>query len=109
MGALGTKVAGLMGNDDGLAGQVEQASKETDEKVWRLPLPGEYRKLLDSDVADLKNVGGPYGGALDGRAVPAGVRRRQAVGPPRHRRRDAVGERRRLARPRAAPRSASGC
>ena len=43
---------------------MEQASRETDEKVWRLPLPPEYRKLLDSDVADMKNVGGPYGGAL---------------------------------------------
>ena len=32
--------------------------------MWQLPLPAEYRKLLDSDVADMKNVGGPYGGAL---------------------------------------------
>ena len=97
LGALGTKVAGLMANDDALAALVEQASKETDEKVWRLPLPGEYRKLLDSDVADLKNVGGPYAGALDRRPVPAGVRRWAAVGSPRHRRRDALGERRGLA------------
>jgi leucyl aminopeptidase len=64
MGALGTKLAGVMGNDQGLIEQVESASKRTDEKVWHLPLPSEYRKLLDSDVADMKNVGGPYGGAL---------------------------------------------
>lgn len=64
MGALGLKLAGVMGNDDALLSQLQQASAETDEKVWRLPLPAEYRKLLDSDVADMKNVGGPYGGAL---------------------------------------------
>ena len=64
MGALGTKLAGVMGNDEALVDQVEAAAKRTDEKVWHLPLPPEYRKLLDSDVADMKNVGGPYGGAL---------------------------------------------
>jgi leucyl aminopeptidase len=64
MGALGTKLAGVMGNDEALIEQVEAAAKRTDEKVWHLPLPPEYRKLLDSDVADMKNVGGPYGGAL---------------------------------------------
>ena len=37
----------------------------TNEDVWQLPLAKDkYRKLLDSDVADLKNVGGPYGGAI---------------------------------------------
>ena len=41
------------------------ASAATDEPVWQLPLETtRYRKLLDSDVADIKNVGGPYGGAI---------------------------------------------
>ena len=41
------------------------ASDATDEPVWQLPLEKKrYRKLLDSDIADLKNVGGPYGGAI---------------------------------------------
>ena len=41
------------------------ASEATDEPVWQLPLETKrYRKLLDSDVADMKNVGGPYGGAI---------------------------------------------
>jgi leucyl aminopeptidase len=64
MRALGLKIAGVMGNDDALLTQVEAASARTDEQVWRLPLPPQYRKQLDSDVADLKNVGGAYGGAL---------------------------------------------
>jgi leucyl aminopeptidase len=64
LAALGTKIAGVMGNDDAWVAQLESAAKRSDEQVWRLPLPAEYRKLLDSDVADMKNVGGPYAGAL---------------------------------------------
>jgi leucyl aminopeptidase len=64
MAALGTKIAAVMGNNDGWLSAVEAASARSDEKVWRLPLPPEYRKLLDSEVADMKNVGGPYAGAL---------------------------------------------
>ncbi len=63
--ALGTRIAALMGTDDDLATRLEDAAGRTGEKVWRLPLPEEYRPQLDSTVADLKNIGaGPYGGAL---------------------------------------------
>ena len=63
--ALGTGIAALMATDDKLAGRLEAASERTGEKVWRMPLPAEYRPQLDSTVADLKNIGaGPYGGAL---------------------------------------------
>ncbi|MEL6980970.1 MAG: leucyl aminopeptidase [Actinomycetota bacterium] len=63
--ALGTGYAALMATDDKLAARLEQAADRTGEKVWRLPLPAEYRPQLDSTVADLKNIGaGPYGGAL---------------------------------------------
>jgi leucyl aminopeptidase len=62
--ALGTKVAAAMGNHDGLVQQVLAASKRADEPMWELPLVPEYRKLLDSEVADMKNIGGPYGGAI---------------------------------------------
>ncbi len=63
--ALGEKVAGLMGNNDEWITQVRGAADRVGESVWPLPLPQEYRKLLDSEVADVKNVsGGGYGGAL---------------------------------------------
>ena len=63
--ALGTGYAALMASDDKLAGRLEAAAERTGEKVWRLPLPPEYRPQLDSTVADVKNIGsGPYGGAL---------------------------------------------
>ena len=40
-------------------------SETADEPVWQLPLATKrYRKLLDSDVADMKNIGGPYGGTI---------------------------------------------
>jgi leucyl aminopeptidase len=63
--SLGTGYAALMATDDKLAGRLEAASARTGEKVWRMPLPPEYRSQLDSTVADMKNIGaGPYGGAL---------------------------------------------
>jgi leucyl aminopeptidase len=63
--ALGRKVAGLMGNHQGWIDQVRAAAERAGEAVWPLPLPEDYRKSLDSDVADLKNIsGGRYGGAL---------------------------------------------
>ena len=57
--ALGRKIAGVMGNHDGLVDQVRAASKRAGEPVWPLPLPDEYRCHLDSEVADVKNIGHP--------------------------------------------------
>ena len=63
--ALGSRVAGLMGNHDGWMGQVRAAADAVGEPVWPLPLPDDYRKQIDSDIADLKNIGsGRWGGAL---------------------------------------------
>ena len=62
---LGTKVAGLMGNHDAWVEQVRDAADRAGEPVWPLPLPEDYRRHIDSDVADVKNVGSDrYGGAL---------------------------------------------
>jgi leucyl aminopeptidase len=63
--ALGRKVAGLMGNHQGWIDHVREAATRAGEEVWPLPLPEDYRKQIDSDVADIKNIGGGrYGGAL---------------------------------------------
>src|SRR5262245_52703676 len=65
MVALGTGIAGLMGNHDGFVEQVRVAADEAGEPVWPLPLPDDLRRQLDSDVADMKNVAaGRWGGAL---------------------------------------------
>jgi leucyl aminopeptidase len=74
--ALGRKVAGLMGNHAGWIDQVGQAAARAGEEVWPLPLPDDYRKQIDSEVADIKNIGGGrYGGALT-----AGLFLREFVG-----------------------------
>jgi len=64
MVALGTKLAGAIGNDQPLVDRVRASGAATDEAVWQLPLEQAYRKLLDSNVADMRNIGGPWGGAI---------------------------------------------
>ncbi len=64
MVALGPKIAGLFGSDDDAAGQVEAAARRAGEKVWRMPVEKDYRSKLDSPIADLKNIGDRYGGAI---------------------------------------------
>ena len=64
MGALGLKMAGVLGNNQPFIDRVRDAAADVDEPVWQLPLERSYRKLIDSNVADMKNVGGPYGGAI---------------------------------------------
>lgn len=65
MVALGPRYAGVMGTEgDGWVDQVLDAGGRTGERVWQLPLPPEYRSMLDSTVADVKNIGGPHGGAI---------------------------------------------
>ncbi|MFV0317015.1 MAG: leucyl aminopeptidase [Microthrixaceae bacterium] len=64
MVALGERIAGLMSNDEALQQRISDAASAAGERVWPLPLPEDYSKLLESDVADLKNIGTRYGGAL---------------------------------------------
>ena len=61
--ALGDEIAGVLGTGDGPE-RVRQAAEAAGERVWQLPLPEDYRKKIDSDVADMKNVGPRYGGAI---------------------------------------------
>jgi leucyl aminopeptidase len=55
--ALGTSIAGLFGNDDRWNEQVRASGARVGEKLWPMPLPDEYADHIDSDVADMKNVG----------------------------------------------------
>ncbi|MEO8697966.1 MAG: leucyl aminopeptidase, partial [Acidimicrobiales bacterium] len=63
MVALGQSIAGAMGNNDAWNAQVCAVADRVGERMWQLPLPSDYKKQLDSTVADMKNIGGPYGGA----------------------------------------------
>ncbi|MFZ1815715.1 MAG: leucyl aminopeptidase [Rhizobiaceae bacterium] len=64
MVALGQSHAGLFSNNDELAENLTKAGKDTGESVWRMPLGAEYDKMIDSTFADMKNVGGRFGGAI---------------------------------------------
>ena len=62
--ALGEKMAGVLGNNQQWIDQVRAAGARVDEPTWQLPLAREYRKMLDSNVADMRNIGGPYAGTI---------------------------------------------
>lgn len=62
--ALGNNVTGIMGNEVDFTRTVTKAANLAGEKVWELPLPPEYKDQLKSDIADMKNCGTRYGGAL---------------------------------------------
>jgi leucyl aminopeptidase len=64
--SLGHEFAGLFSNDETLAARLISAGYATGEKVWRLPLADAYDKLIKSDIADMKNIGGRPGGAIIG-------------------------------------------
>ena len=62
--ALGTRCAAIMANDDDLRDRVHEAADRVGEQMWPMPLPVELRSSLDSQVADIANVGERMGGML---------------------------------------------
>lgn len=59
--ALGTEFAGLFATDDKLAAKLANAGEKEGERLWRMPLDEAYDKDIDSDIADMKNVGSGRG------------------------------------------------
>ncbi len=64
MVALGSFATGLFGNDEKLMEQLREAGEDTGERCWPMPLWPEYEEQIKSDVADVKNVGPRWGGAI---------------------------------------------
>ncbi len=62
--ALGQTASGVMGNDPGLIQEVIGAGVRAHERLWELPLWDEYRELIKSDIADVKNSGGRAAGSI---------------------------------------------
>jgi len=62
--ALGSAASGMLGNNDELKKRVKVAGEKTWERVWELPLWEDYQEQIKSDIADIKNIGGPYAGAI---------------------------------------------
>ena len=64
MVALGTAHAGLFSNNDTLSERLTDAGKATGELLWRMPLADVYDKMINTDAADMKNIGGRFAGAI---------------------------------------------
>ena len=64
MVALGQQHAGLFSNDDELSANLTAAGLATGERLWRMPMGPDYDKLIDTPNADMKNIGGRYGGSI---------------------------------------------
>ena len=62
--ALGHEFAGVFSNDDELARQLHDAGEATGDRNWRLPIGPAYDKLINSPIADMKNIGGRAAGSI---------------------------------------------
>ena len=62
--ALGHEFAGVFSNDDELARQLHEAGEATGDRNWRLPIGPAYDKLINSPIADMKNIGGRAAGSI---------------------------------------------
>ena len=64
MVALGTAHAGMFSNNDTLSERLTDAGKATGELLWRMPMADVYDKMINTDAADMKNIGGRFAGAI---------------------------------------------
>ncbi len=62
--SLGHEYAGIFANDESLATQLIAAGETSNNKLWRFPLSAAYDKLIDSPIADMKNIGPREGGSI---------------------------------------------
>ena len=62
--ALGHHASGLMSNDQQLADEIIAAGEKSRDRCWQLPIWDEYKAQLDSNFADMANIGGPSAGAI---------------------------------------------
>jgi leucyl aminopeptidase len=62
--ALGTLYSGVFGNNQDLIDKILKAAEKTGERMWQMPMPEEYKEQNKSEIADVKNTGNRYGGAI---------------------------------------------
>jgi leucyl aminopeptidase len=67
--ALGHLRAGLFSNDESLQRTIQQAAEAAGERVWPMPMDAEYEALIHSDIADVKQTGGRWGGSISAAKV----------------------------------------
>ena len=64
VGALGNQISAVVTNNDAWLDQLKAASDFSGEKIWQLPAHEDYKELIKSQIADLKNTGGPFAGTI---------------------------------------------
>ena len=62
--AVGNEYEGMFSNNDQLSDRLSKAGQAVDEKVWRQPLSDGYDRMINSDAADMKNIGGRGAGSI---------------------------------------------
>jgi len=62
--ALGTINVAIMGNDQAFIDEMREAGREVGERLWQLPMDEEYREMIKSEIADIKNSAGRYAGTI---------------------------------------------
>ncbi len=62
--ALGEEITALMSNNSELSQKILASAEEAGEKMWEMPLEKNYKKLIKSEIADIKNTGSRWGGAI---------------------------------------------
>jgi leucyl aminopeptidase len=67
--ALGTRIAGVMGNDRALIDRLIAAGESAGERLWPLPLDDQFKEMIKGDVADFKNFAGKDGGTITAAAL----------------------------------------
>jgi len=63
--ALGEKIAGMFSNDEAISNDIFESSNRTNERCWKMPMPEDYKELLKSELADMRNIStSKWGGAI---------------------------------------------
>ena len=62
--SLGLELGGMFSNNDELAERLRAAGKREGEELWRMPMGERFDKMIESPIADMKNIGGPFGGSI---------------------------------------------
>ena len=108
--SLGHEYGGMFSNDDGLAESLVAAGQASGDKLWRLPMGEAYDKIMDSQIADMKNSAGARGRLDHRRLLPRPLRRGgRQMGASRHCRHGLGGQGRATSTTRARPATASPC
>ena len=80
--ALGHHITGVLSNNDTVAAELLEASNQAADKAWQLPMGEEYQQQLDTNFADMANIGGRPGGTITAACFLSRFNRKLPLGAP---------------------------